>query len=563
MPGRHAAAGQPRRSRGLLALVVVLALLVPLAAFVVVREIRIATIGRPDPCTGALRVHLAAPPEIAKPLKRIAARITNDQVLIDGACVTYSVTAARSRDIYSRLSRDRAGRTPDLWIPDTWEWVARTGIPKDRLLSLSPSVASTPLVLATSQAEADDLQDDAENWAALAAAGRMALGDAEESGVALSALLAIRRSLTHNAATARTTLGTTIAQLLEQYVDDLDAELRRATDGGLVRGVPTTEQRVLSLRRDDPNADVVPLVPTEGTVLLDYPLVAVLHEKPHPARLIEAGATLLRYADATSGRAELRRAGFRDYRDQAPPPGADTADEVTVLPPSTLDDADEVLRSWAATKAPSRLLTVVDVSDSMGVAVGGRSRIELARDATKTALTYLPNTAAVGLWRFAANLDGDRPHLPAVPVAPLTPLHRTTLVSNLDALPAQIGGNAALYEAFLAAYRSVQAGYDTTRTHSLVFLTDTCPSASAQACGAEATTGMPLAQLLSTLAADVDPDRPVAVTLVGIGPHADLAALDQIAEATNGRAYRATNPDDAQEVIVDSLLRRPCGAACG
>jgi hypothetical protein len=562
MPGRHAAAGQPRRSRGFLALVVVLALLVSVAAFVVVREIRIATIGQPDPCTGTLRVHLAAPPEIAKPLKRIAARITNDKALIDGACMTYSVTAARSRDIYARLSSDRPGRTPDLWIPDTWEWVARTGVPRDRLLSLSPSVASTPLVLATSQAMADDLRH-AGNWAALAAAGKMALGDAEESGVALCALLAIRRSLTHNAATARTTLGTTIAQLLDQRVDDLDAELRRATDGGLVRGVPATEQRVLSLRRDDPNADVVPLVPTEGTVLLDYPLVAVLHEKPDPARLIEAGATLLRYADATTGRAELRRAGFRDYRDQAPPPGADTADEVKVQPASTLDDADEVLRSWAATKAPSRLLTVVDVSDSMGAAAGERSRIEWARDATKTALTYLPNTAAVGLWRFAENLDGDRPHLPVVPVGPLTPEHRATLVSNLDALPAQTEGNAALYEAFLAAYRSVQAGYDTTRTHSLVFLTDACPSASAQACGAEATTGMPLAQLLSTLAADVDPDRPVAVTLVGIGPHADLAALDQIAEATNGRAYRARNPAEAEGIIVDSLLRRPCGTACG
>ncbi|MEQ7007924.1 substrate-binding domain-containing protein [Actinopolymorpha sp. B17G11] len=565
MPGRHAAASQPRRSRGLLVLVVVLALLIPIAAFVVVRELRIATIGHPDPCSGTLRVHLAAPPEIAGPLKRIAMRVENDRVPVDGACVTYSVTPAASRDVYARLSGDSATKTPDLWIPDTWEWVARTGIPKDRLLSLSPSVATSPLVLATSQTQADDLQDDAGSWATLATAGRMALGDAEESGVALSALLALRRSFTDEPATARTNLGTSILALTKERVDDLDVELDRATGYGLIRGVPATEQQVLNVRRQNPKADIVPVVPAGGTVHLDYPLVAVLHEKRNGARLIEAGATLMRYADARSGRAEFRKAGFRDYRDQAPPPDADAAGEVTVLPPSTLDDADEVLRSWAAMSLESRLLTVVDVSHSMVVEAGERTRIELARDAAKTAFTYLPNTAAVGLWQFSENRDGARPYLQLSPTEPLTPQHRADLNADLDALPGQTGGSGALYDTVLAAYRTVQAGYDPTRVNSLVLLTDACPGASAEteACRNEAATGMTITQLLSTLDAEADPDRPVALTLVGIGAQADLAALDQIAEVTNGRAHRAKNAGEVEGIIIDLLLRRQCGPACG
>jgi hypothetical protein len=53
------------------------------------------------------------------------------------------------------------------------------------------------------------------------------------------------------------------------------------------------------------------------------------------------------------------------------------------------------------------------------------------------------------------------------------------------------------------------------------------------------------------------------VILVGIGPQADIAALERIAKATGGRAYRAKDPQDMEGIIIDSLLRRQCGAACG
>ena len=576
MPGRHAAEGQRSRrgrerdrgrgrGRGVLILLVVLAIVVPSAVFLGLREFRLATIGQGGTsCSGSLRVQIAAAPEVAGPLRTITDRIADEKVPVDGACVAFDITASSPRDVYTKLTGE-GGETPDLWIPDTWEWVSRTGIPQDRLLSLSPSVAASPLVLATTQAEADTLKSKSTSWATLAPAGRMALADAEKSGPALSALLGIRRSLTDESEAARSKLGTVILQLIKERVDDLDVELDQAGRGdGLRRGVPATEQRVLSFSRERPQADIVPIAPKDGTVLLEYPLVAVLHDKPKAERLIEAGAALMRYVDSASGRAAFGKAGFRDYRDQAPPSGADNVGEIKVLPPVSLQDADEVLRSWAAMSLQSRLLSVVDVSGSMVVAEGDRTRIELARDAAKTAFTYFPDQTQVGLWEFSQNRDNQRAYFQLSPTAPLTPAHRADLNKDLDALPGRIGGGTGLYDTFLAAYRVAQNGYDSTRVNSLVLLTDACSGASSPtpSCKNEATPGITIDQLLNTLESEADPARPIAVILVGIGPQADLAALEKIADTTGGRAYRAKDADDMEGIIIDALLRRQCGSAC-
>ncbi|REF34691.1 substrate-binding domain-containing protein [Thermasporomyces composti] len=564
MPGRHAAEVPPRsrRRRVILALVLLVALVVPAAVYARDRGFSLQALMEPEPCSGEVRIEVAAAPEIVEPLRAVTERMAKERVPVDGRCVMFDITAATPREIFTRLSSE-AGDVPDLWIPDTWEWVSRTGIPHDRLLSLSPSVAATPLVLATTQAKAEELRD-VKDWPTLATAGRMALADAERSGPALSALLAIRRSITDDAEAARRRLGTIILQLIKERVDSLEVELDQARRDGLRRGVPATEQQVVAFRKEHPTADVVPVVPSGGTVLLEYPLVSVLHQKSNRGRIIEAGAALMRYVDAPAGRAAFRKAGFRDYRDQTPPDAAGAVGEVTVLPPVSLDDADDVLRSWAAMSLDTRLLTVVDVSGSMAVAAGDRSRIELARDAAKTALTYFPDKSQVGLWEFAENRDGRRPWRELSAIKPLTAEHRAELNKNLDALPRRTGGGTGLYDTFLAAYRVAQNSYDPTHVNSLVLLTDSCSGAArpSPACANEDTPGISLNQLINTLQLEADPARPIAVILVGIGPQADIAALERIAKVTSGRAYRAKDPQDMESIIIDSLLRRQCGAAC-
>jgi hypothetical protein len=48
----------------------------------------------------------------------------------------------------------------------------------------------------------------------------------------------------------------------------------------------------------------------------------------------------------------------------------------------------------------------------------------------------------------------------------------------------------------------------------------------------------------------------VKVIGVALGPDADLAALEQIAEATEGAAYSAVDPADLQTVLFDALRQR-------
>ncbi len=65
--------------------------------------------------------------------------------------------------------------------------------------------------------------------------------------------------------------------------------------------------------------------------------------------------------------------------------------------------------------------------------------------------------------------------------------------------------------------------------------------------------GISLDSLLETLRGEADPERPVKVIGVALGPDAGLGALEQIAEATGGAAYSEVDPTDLQTVLFDAL----------
>ncbi len=115
------------------------------------------------------------------------------------------------------------------------------------------------------------------------------------------------------------------------------------------------------------------------------------------------------------------------------------------------------------------------------------------------------------------------------------------------------GGGTALYAPTLAAVRSMRANYRLGKENSVAILTDGRD---------EADDGIDLPHLLATLHAEADPSRPVAVITIGIGPDADLDALRQISEATQGRAYDARDPQDIKRVFTDALLLRLCRPHC-
>lgn len=566
MPGRHATDGEsPHTGRTLL--VIFLVVSVPILSFVGVRQLTLAN-DETSPtveCKGSYPVKVAAAPEIAPPLETIAARIADDKTAnVDGKCLELDIERVRPVDMYKTLSADGGQTDADLWIPDSLEWVRRAGIPSDRIIALSPSVAASPLVLAAKQETAEKLGRAAENWESLAQAGKIAISDPEDSAPGLATLIAIKRTITGGAALnpeqeeqARKRVGANVYGLLGNKVNDLADELVYATrDGGLRRPVPLTEQQFLSFTTQHKQVDLTAIMPKAGTVLLDYPLIGVLHKKPNQDKLIQAGNELMRHVDTDTSRKVLHQAGFRDFRGLAAPPGAPEIGELKQLSYSSLADADDVMRSWAAMSVGTRMLAVIDLSGSMKFpADEGRNRIQLARDAAATALGYFPDSAQIGLWGFSVKRQGNRDYREYVPVATTSPAHRKELVAGLDRMVADVRGGTGLYDTVLAAYRTAIAEYDDRRINSIVLLTDGKNEDDPGSIDKE--------RLLNELQAATNPATPVSVILIGIGPTADVRTLGQIAKAAGGVAYQARSPNDMERIVIDALLRRQCsGTVC-
>ncbi|GAB3431771.1 substrate-binding domain-containing protein [Flindersiella endophytica] len=540
------------------------AILVPALSFVGVRALSVASPGeKTKECEGTFSVRVATAPEILGPMRTIAADIAKSKVPVGDNCLRVDVVSERPADMYEKLTSSGGDSDADLWIPDSWQWFRRTGIPADRVLPISPTVAASPLVLATNQANAEKIAGKAQSWETLAPAGKMAMSNPEKSAVALSGLLAIRRSLDIKAPEDeeievtqeryRHRIGEMILGLTRNKVQDVQSELDYATKKGFRYGVPTTEQQVLALNRAK-GAHVVPILPKSGTVLLDYPLIAVLHDKRKIERVIEAGSALMRYVDTPTGKTALNRAGFRDVRGLKPPPGATTSGELKLLHDVSGTDANDVIRSWAAMSVDTRMLAIVDISGTMDnrASDDGRTRIELARDAAGSALTYLPDSAEFGLWEYSEGLVGSQDHKVMTPTRSLDSEQRKALSQSLDKLPGDVGRNTALYDTVLAGFRTVQ-GYDSDRTNTMVLLTDGTEDNSS---------ALDLNQLINALKNEQDPARPVSVVLVGLGPDVDLGVLNKIAQAGGGKAYRAKDPSEMESIIIDTILRRNCTNAC-
>ena len=68
--------------------------------------------------------------------------------------------------------------------------------------------------------------------------------------------------------------------------------------------------------------------------------------------------------------------------------------------------------------------------------------------------------------------------------------------------------------------------------------------------------GLSLAQLVSSLTAQVSPRRPVTAILIAYGSDADLVSLDMAAAAVHGRTHWAKNPADIGKVFLAAMVNR-------
>jgi len=252
--------------------------------------------------------------------------------------------------------------------------------------------------------------------------------------------------------------------------------------------------------------------------------------------------------------AALTEAGFRT--DGAPGPtinGVEPADyEAAALPDA--ERAVEATHLWETLRLDMKMIAAIDVSGSMEWAAGDTTRLDLLQTATVNALEVLPDGSQIGAWVFATHIgEDDEDWLPIVPARPLGEdvdgtSQRQILKDEVEALGERITGDTGLYDTALAAFREVQAGYDAQYINSVVLITDGIND--------DPTGGLSLEELLAAVEAEHDPERPVRIVTIGIGPDTDPAALEQISDATGGTSYVAVEPGDIETVFFRALLAR-------
>ena len=545
--GRHADVRARRRNPVLLAVVGSVLVLAVGAALVV------GWLGRDDStaaasCTDRHTVRVTVAPEAAT---LVSGLLTGDQPLGRGGCATAQVTSQEPLQTLGDLGALRLASLPEVWVPDSSLWAGRAGTAP---LTADGSLASSPLVLATSRAAVEALgwSQAAPSWGQAVGTGRpIAVPDLTASAEGLSALAAVRQSLGGDQNADNAVVQAVLAAARGEVPSPQDALAAARLGGADAPLVPVSEQELLTAGS---GGALVAVYPSDGSPALDYPVLRVGRPRDGEQPAVDA---VVRTLTARAAQEAARAAGFRDASGGAPE-GASADRGVQAQAPKAmqLDPAGltSLLTRISSLATPTRLLTVVDVSTSMDAPVGDGTRVTLARDATKSALALLPDSYSGGVWDFAYRLQGDQDWQELVPLRTFGAdagggkTQRQVINEQFDSLPGRLTpGGTALYDTTLGAVRAARAAYDPASVNSVVLITDGKNEDDA---------GIQLPALLDTLRAESDPQRPVKVIGIALGPDADLGALQQIGEATGGAAYQALDPQDLQTVLFDAIRRR-------
>jgi hypothetical protein len=478
---------------------------------------------------------------------------------LDGACADYQVSTPDPATVLLQVSEDDAA-APDVWIPDSSLWVDRANAEAGTStapLTSDGDVAYSPLVLAVPGGLADRLAGDGNvAWGSLLSASvPVRVGDPGRDTSGMLALLTAR-SVVGDGAAAQKALGAAMIRLSRTSAPS-DGQLFAASGTKLAVVFPTSEQAVASHLAAHPGARMRAVVPAEGTASFDYPFVQLPGRSP----AVEAAGSRLRQALTSSeGTKALQVAGFRVGPDSSGPGLAGVPASPKVRAHPTAAAATGVLAAWDSVRTDMRMLAVIDVSGSMDHSAGDRTRIQLAAGSAAEAMQVFPPSSQVGLWEFSTHRGpGGQDWRELSPIERLDAVrsgktHRDVILAAARGLPADTTGDTALYDTVLAAYRSVQHGYDPHRVNSVVILTDGWND--------DPSGGLTLGALHQRLRQVADPHRPVVVITVAMGPTADTRALSKIAGWTQGEAFVAKDPRDIRTVFVEALLQRQCRPNC-
>jgi ABC-type sulfate transport system substrate-binding protein len=522
-----------------------------------------------------VRLKLAASPDMAPALTAAAKRARQENITSDGRCVAITVSAS---DSYKMADTLLAGRKPDaqVWVPDSDVWVQRlTADGAATQVTPAGSVASTPVGVAMvpTAAKALGWPKKTYSWIELAGAtlqdDSLKLGAADPSRSATGLLALTRLSTAAGAIKGGDTQAAAMMKTLSERTSDSDSQVLDTLprdSSGTEQGNPKrnqalvlTEQAAFAYNSSADNGGNLDMFyPKDGSPRLDYPYTLVDQTKLSTDES-RAAIRFMTYLRRPEQHRLLQKHGFRTSDDEAPAAVVERAGgtspqpyaEPTVQPAS--DAAlQEALGMWTITVQSARLTTVVDASSSMSEPVPktGQSRMDVTKGSLLQALATFTPEDEIGLWEFSTKLDGDKDYRVLVPTERLgdrkgTGTQRDKLsaaFSNLQPVP---NGATGLYDTTLAAYKAATASYVKGKFNALVVLTD----------GVNQDPGsISRGRLIDELQKLTNPERPVPLIMIAVGPDADREEAEQIAKATGGSGHEVSNPAQIQEVILQAIV---------
>ncbi|MGW2229314.1 substrate-binding and VWA domain-containing protein [Streptomyces formicae] len=524
----------------------------------------------------AVRLDVVAAPDVTPALREAADEARENEITSDGHCIDVRVSARDSFEVAEELRSGKGDPAYDVWVPDSDVWVQRVGLgTKQTKVSPAGNIASSPIGVGMVPSAAASLGWPKKTyaWPELTAAAmksdelRLGAADPARSATGLLALSKIGASAKKQGGKEGDTQAAALAKALSTRTTDSEGKLldTLARDGsGAGKGnrnqaLIVSEQAAFAHNASAGEENSLDLFyPKDGSPRLDYPY-ALVDDAGMSTDLSRAALRFMTMFSDEDGERILAKHGFRTDPDQpsdelvtgaggrTPQPYADEASE----PPSD-KEIQETLGMWTITVQSARLNTVVDASESMNQLVPGRdqSRMEVTKSSLLQALAGFTDEDQIGLWEFATRLDGKRDYRKLQPTERLGDreggtTHRDRLSNAFSGLQPVPGGATGLYDTTLAAYKDAQAGYARGKFNALVILTD----------GANQDPGsISRGSLISQLDELSDPERPVPIIAIAVGPDADKEEVQQIAEASGGSGHQVDDPAQIHAVILKAIM---------
>ena len=211
----------------------------------------------------------------------------------------------------------------------------------------------------------------------------------------------------------------------------------------------------------------------------------------------------------------------------------------------------ELLDRWDEQRKRAQVLLVIDVSGSMGEGPSGdgQTRLDLAKEAAIDALDLFAEDDEVALRIFSTDLGGPESEI-YIDLADYAPVggQAEGLRNSIDELIPTNG--TPLYEVSQVSYEDALAQYDPAAINAVVLLTD-----GQNDDGNSDDDEQQLDELLNTLESGTEgqASRPVRIFTIAYGSGADQGSLQQIAEASAGAAYDASDPTSIERVLTSVI----------